>query len=368
MPLEEIIEGISGPDADFLTMVYEIAKGIYDKLPPRKNGQPAFTHPSNVARILKLAQVQPYVIAAGLLHDVMEDLIDQERDRTGRPARMIEHNARGVFASEVIRTAEQTFFPREVAERLVEVAWTLTRHKADLYYKSISAVFNHTDHVVRMAAALVKLADRMHNIQTIENYGDEDKLYQCFKNLFILNNAKQLVLDAQQRDLDKRMLLSLGKLFKKSGKATFQALLRISHGAHSTPRGFQMYTYLALALHKFTMEYEGLWRITDGELEPGAHIFNLYHGIVKKYDQKLHHEDAAFNAAVARELEFLKATFGPLGLFEVELRQAISSKDALALAEVIASLLYREKYVIRGFECSRMCQRGMICMNRLPSA
>jgi len=47
---------------------------------------------------------------------------------------------------------------------------------------------------------MVKLADRMHNIQTIDNYADDEKLYQCFKNLFILNNAKQLLAEVRERN------------------------------------------------------------------------------------------------------------------------------------------------------------------------
>jgi hypothetical protein len=368
IPLEEIIEGMSECDRAFVEHAYRLAESFYKDLPPRKNGEPTFTHPTNVAMYLKMAHCQSHVIASGLLHDVLEDRVDLVREHTGQSADELELELRGEFASDVICSSTECSFPRDVAERVVEIVWTLTRHKADLYYKSISAVFTHPDLSIRIAAALVKLADRMHNIQTIENYESEEKLYQCFKNIFILNNAKQLLSEIKARDWDPRMILSIDRMFKKSGKAVFQALLSLSHTAHSDQDVFQVVSYLALALRKFMFEVNGLWRVTEGSLEPGSPVYSLYHGIVKKYDHRLHHEEPMFEAHVEKELVFMRATFESMDLDESELRTALSFKDAMALIEVVASLLYNDDYVIRGFECSRLCRRGRNCMlhNRGP--
>lgn len=379
IPPERIIEDMDPRDRAFVVAMYETAASLYAGLPRRRNGQAAFAHPTNVALFLVRARTQAHVVAAGLLHDVIEDRLDSEKEAAAlspEDAERLERAIRGQFGEAVVRAASRTDFPREIAERVVEVVWTLTRHKADLYYKSISGIFTHPDQAIRLAAAFVKLADRMHNIQTIENYREEEQIYQCFKNLFILNNAKQMREEMRARGMDPRMAQSLEKLFKKCGKATFQALLRIdrrfgtgaslrsdgSEPAQPATSMFSILTILALALRKFMLEIQGLWSVTEGRLEPGAPVFHLYHGIVKKYDHKLHHENRAFERQVEHEMAYCRATFADLGLSDDDLHRAIQYKDAMALAEVVASLLYLDRYVIRGFQCSQICRRNQNCL------
>ena len=365
VPVDLIVLGMTDEDAEFVASCYEMSKALYDKMPPRKNGQPAFTHPTNVAWFLTLAQTQAYVVAAGLLHDILEDRVDIEKEHGIHDAGqldLLQSAIRGQFGSAVITASVRSGFPREIAERLVEAVSTLTRHKSDLYYKSISGIFMHTDLDIRLAAALIKLADRMHNIMTIENYKDDEKIYQCFKNIFILNNAKQLRNEIRDRFTDERMILSLEKAFKKCGKATFQALHRIDHGQDADAPIFRLVTYLALALRKFNLEFNGLWKVTSAELKTETPVYHLFHGIVKKYDNRLHHEDEKFYAQAQKELDYIARTFAALELDESDLRMAINYKDAMALREVIAALLYHEDYVIRGFECSRICRRGQDCL------
>lgn len=366
VPPERITEDMDPRDLAFVRAMYEMAENLYAGLPARRNGQAAFAHPTNVAMFLVRARTQAHVVVAGLLHDVLEDRLEFEKGAaslSSDDADRLERAIRGQFGEAVVRAALRADFPREIAERVVEVVWVLTRHKADLYYKSISGIFTHPDFTIRLAAALVKLADRMHNIQTIENYREDEQIYQCFKNIFILNNAKQVRGEMHARGMDPRMAQSLEKLFKKCGKATFQALLRIgrSFGTGSNSM-FAILTILALALRKFMLEIQGLWSVTEGRLEPGAPVFHLYHGIVKKYDHRLHHEDRAFERQVAREMAFCRATFADLGLSDDDLRRAIQYKDAMALKEVVASLLYLERYVIRGFQCSQICRRNQNCL------
>lgn len=378
VPVDRLVEGFGFEDRAFIEAMYEMAARLYAKFPPRHNGQASFAHPTNVALFLVRARTQPHIIAAGLLHDVIEDRMVFEKAVAGhRDGERVERAIRGEFGEIVIEAASRTHFPRDIAERLVEVVWTLTRHKSDLYYKSISGIFMHPDPSIRVAAALVKLADRMHNIQTIENYREDEQIYQCFKNIFILNNSKHLRVEMHARGLDTRMAQSLEKMFKKCGKATFQALLRIDRrlGAHlpdGTDAGtqahhlasmFSICSILALALRKFMLEIEGLWSVTEGSLDPGEPVFNLYHGIVKKYDHMLHHEDLQFREHVKREIAYCRATFADLALSDDQLLRAIRYKDALALMEVVGSLLYLDGYVIRGFQCSRMCRRNQNCQN-----
>lgn len=363
---ERLLEDIAPADRPFLSAMYEMSESLYAGLPDRRNRQKAFVHPTNVALFLVRARTQSHVVAAGLLHDMIEDRVDSEKKGavlSVQESERIERAVRGQFGEAVVQAAMRTRFPREIAERIVEVVWVLTRHKSDLYYKSISGIFMHPDPAIRLAAVLVKLADRMHNIQTIENYNEEEQIYQCFKNIFILNNAKQLREEMREGHTDPRMVQSLEKLFKKCGKATFQALLEISHGfGAGSDSTFSIYTILALALRKFMLEIQGLWSVTEGQLEPGSPVFHLYHGIVKKYDHWLHHERRVYERLVAHEMDYCRATFADLRLSEDELRRTIRCKDAMALREVVASLLYLERYVIRGFQCSQICRRNQNCL------
>jgi len=365
VPVDEIINGLDPVDAKMVRTVYQEIEGVYREMPRRRNGDEAFAHPTNVAMFLREAHAQAHVIVAGLMHDVIEDFSDQEGDRKTMTRK--ERDAglcllRAKFAEGLITTSTRLNFPRDVAERIVEVVWTLTRHKADLYYKSISGIFTHPDFEVRLAAALVKLADRMHNIETIENYEEHEQIYQCFKNLFILNNAKRLLNEMRSRTVDARMVVSLEKMFKKNGKATFRALHHIDHIRDANDPLFPLLTYMALALRKFNLEINGLWRVTESKLEPGVPLYNLYDGIVKKYDNRLHREDAEFAAQMQKEQDYCAVTFQYLNLPPEQIRAALYYKDAMALKEVVASLLYREDYLINGFECSRMCRRGRVCL------
>lgn len=365
VPVERIVDGLEGPDQAFVLSAYALAAEFYSEMPPRKNGESAFSHPTNAAYYLRLASAQPAIIAAGLLHDVLEEKVDLVKERSGltdpKELDRLQSRVRADFASDVIRRSVRTGFPRDVAERVVEIVWTLTRHKSDLYYRSISGIFVHTDVDVRLGGALVKLADRMHNIQTIENYRDNDKLYQVFKNIFILNNAKQLRNEVRTRRLDARMIGSLEKMFKKCGKAAYRSLLRMERDIRPGDPVFELSTYFSLALQKYVLEIDGLWKVTRSVLRPDSPVHDLFDGIVQKYDHRLHYEDDRFREDFERELEYCRTTFAPLHLSDQDLMRGIACKDALALREVIASLIYRDDYVMRGFACSGMCRRGKKC-------
>mgnify|MGYP000623614558 CR=1 FL=1 len=383
VPFDEIAFGFGAQDRKFLEACYDFARDFYKSIPPRKDGSDAFSHPTNVANYLRLARCTAYVVAAGLLHDMLEEAVDREKEHIKKSQNLdLSHSEterildgyRAQFGEKVITFCSQSGFPRELAERVVAIVETLTRHKSERYYKSISCIFNDPDESVRLGGALVKLADRMHNIQTIGIYPDEDKIYQCFKNIFILNQAKQMwnslramlrQAQAGESGIDipttEKKVYSLEKLIKKCGKATFQALMRIDHPQNPSPRMFQLLTYLALALRKYILEEKALWKVTTVELKPGLRVQHLYDGIISKYDAKLHKKERVFKHAMKQELEYSKETFAELGLSEEELNEALHYKDAMALKEVVACFLYDERFVIAGFECSAMCRHGRDC-------
>jgi hypothetical protein len=387
VPIEDIAEGFSVQDRAFLQACYDFAKDFYRNVPPRRDGSQAFTHPTNVAMYLRLARCTAYVVAAGLLHDMLEEAVDNEKqslkvtqgkDLSPLQADRLLDGYRAQFAEKIMRICRDTGFPRDLAERVVIIVEVLTRHKSDMYYKSIFCIFNDPDEAVRLGGVLVKLADRMHNIQTIGIYQDEEKIYQCFKNIFILNQAKQLwntlramLLEAELTGRHtgyegaRKKVYSMEKLIKKCGKATFQALMRIDHPQNPSPKMFQLMTYLALALRKYILEEKGLWKVTSTKLQAGVQVQHLYDGIISKYDAKLHRKEARFRRQMEEELAFSRATFGELGLRDDELIEALHCKDAMALKEVVASFLYDKGFVISGFECSAMCRHGRDCLKAL---
>lgn len=365
VPVEVLTEGMSQNDAKLISLFYEYSQDFYKNKPPRKNGQSAFTHPTNVAYYLKKAEATPYMVGSGLLHDRMEDGIDEIKTVKGTDPFDLDRvlwEIRGKVAEEIVRLGREAGLPQYLLERIVEVVWTLTRHKADRYYKSISAIFTHVDHEVKIPSVLVKLADRMHNIQTIENYKDSEKIYQCFKNLFILNNAKQMMSTLKWMNVDSRMRASFEKLFKKCGKATFNALFDLVYKCKDADSYFPLKVYLALAFRKYMWDEGGLEKVTKAELKSNTHIAGLYDGIVEKYDAFLHHEHAKYRTLLKKEIDYCIDTFSSFDLNIADFDRIIYFKDAMALMEVIGRLLYEKNYRIKGFSCVRLCSRGRNCM------
>jgi hypothetical protein len=62
------------------------------------------------------------------------------------------------------------------------------------------------------------------------------------------------------------------------------------------------------------------------------------------------------------EREYCRRFFTDYNLSEEQISAVIDYKDAYALREVIAMLLYDPWYVVNDFACSKLCTRGMICM------
>jgi len=111
----------------------------------RKSGEPYIIHPLAVAHILASWQTGPKTIAAGLMHDVIED-------------------------TNITYDELATLFDEDVAN-LVDGVTKLTQ--IDYVSKESAQAENHRKMLLAMSrdirVILIKLADRLHNIRTLEH-------------------------------------------------------------------------------------------------------------------------------------------------------------------------------------------------------
>lgn len=144
--LESILTNLSGTatpeDRDLITRAYECAKEAH-KNHKRRSGEPYLTHLVAVARLLGEIGMGPKTIAAGLLHDAIEDT-----DTTAE-------EIREKFGDEIL-------FLVEGVTKLGSVRY----HGADRHNESLRKLFVATSQEIRVL--MIKLADRLHNMQTLE--------------------------------------------------------------------------------------------------------------------------------------------------------------------------------------------------------
>ncbi len=160
--VEELLADVEAykPDADreLLTRAFDYAAKAHAGQ-VRQSGQEFIYHPWGVAKILAGLQLDEPTLAAALLHDVVED--------TGTDIEEL----RAEFTDEIATLVQGV-------TKLTRVRFQSREHaEAENYRKLIVAMAED------LRVILIKLADRMHNLRTIEYLGRQKQLQKARETL-----------------------------------------------------------------------------------------------------------------------------------------------------------------------------------------
>jgi guanosine-3',5'-bis(diphosphate) 3'-pyrophosphohydrolase len=156
---QELLEGLlaelaaqrTDVDVELVTRAFRFAATAHEGQ-ARRSGEPFITHPVGVASICAGLRLDEQTIAAALLHDVVEDTgveLDAVREEFGDEI--------AVLVDGVTKLTRVQFQTREQAE-------------AENYRKMVVAMAED------VRVILVKLADRLHNLRTIEYLGKQKQI------------------------------------------------------------------------------------------------------------------------------------------------------------------------------------------------
>jgi len=138
------------PDADLeiLRKAY-IFSAVEHKVQVRASGEPYLVHPLEVAAVLAEMRMDPICVAVGLLHDVLEDTLTT-------PERLLEY-----FGPDVLHIVEGV-------TKISQIPFaTSEERQAENYRKMLLAMVDD------IRVILVKLADRLHNMRTLQHLPEE---------------------------------------------------------------------------------------------------------------------------------------------------------------------------------------------------
>ena len=177
---KEIVGAMSGASAEDIAYVekaYELSKKAHEGQ-TRYSGEPYFVHPAATAKILAEYGMDATTIAAGLLHDVVED---------GKASR---EEVEKEFGKELLF--------------IVDGVTKLGTHKyrgAERHAESLRRLLVATASDIRVL--IVKLADRYHNMQTLEHVPEHKRRRIALETVEIYAPiADRLGMGRMKRDLE----------------------------------------------------------------------------------------------------------------------------------------------------------------------
>jgi GTP diphosphokinase / guanosine-3',5'-bis(diphosphate) 3'-diphosphatase len=174
-------------DRELVSRAYHLAEAAHETQ-KRASGEPYLNHCIAVACILAEMHVPPQVVAAGLLHDTVEDtqvtLMDITRDFGGEIAKLVDgvtkltHLPRVTRGDQKLEDVASLEDQRQISEKRglpdedEEAEQLLKSRKYDVVSETLRKTFLAMGEDVRVI--LIKLADRLHNMRTL-GYMPENK-------------------------------------------------------------------------------------------------------------------------------------------------------------------------------------------------
>ena len=148
-------------DLELIRRAYMTAKNAHMDQ-KRKSGEPYIIHPVCVAIILAQLELDKETIIAGLLHDVVEDTI------------LTDSQIRRVFGDDVALLVDGV-------TKLTQITWTTD--KMDIQAENLRKMFLAMAKDIRVI--LIKLADRLHNMRTLQHMKPEKQKEKARETLEI---------------------------------------------------------------------------------------------------------------------------------------------------------------------------------------
>src|SRR5215468_521059 len=156
--LAEVEEYKPDADRELLTRAFDFAARAHDGQ-VRRSGQEFIYHPWGAAKILAGLRLDEATLAAALLHDTVEDTGVEVED------------IRAEFGEEIAKLVEGV-------TKLTRVQFQSREHaEAENYRKLVIAMAED------LRVILIKLADRLHNLRTIEYMGKQTQVRKARETL-----------------------------------------------------------------------------------------------------------------------------------------------------------------------------------------
>lgn len=195
-------------DREFLAGVYEYTEEMH-RDQRRKSGEPYVIHPTYVAYLLADLKLDQVSVAVGLLHDVLEDTLitrDELRERFGEEITAL--------VDGVTKIGKQSYVRRDEAQ-------------AESFRKMILASAKD------LRVILVKLADRLHNMMTLEHMKPESRRRISRETLEIYAPiALRLGMSKVQGDLEDLAFFHLYPHIFAELEAELREKMRMARGSH----------------------------------------------------------------------------------------------------------------------------------------